>query len=36
MTAFIGATAQQDRLMARVVSYVAKLRIQRAMDSKHL
>jgi hypothetical protein len=28
MTAFMGATAQRDRLMARVVSYVAKLRIQ--------
>jgi hypothetical protein len=32
MTAFMAATAQRDRMMARVVSYIAKLRNERAMD----
>jgi hypothetical protein len=32
MTAFMGATARRDRMMARVVSYIAKLHNQRAMD----
>ena len=34
MTAFMGATAQRDRMMARVVSYIAKLHNQRAMDRR--
>lgn len=36
MTAFMGATAQRDRMMARVVSYIARLHNQRAMDNARL
>jgi hypothetical protein len=32
VTAFMAAMAQRDRIMARVVSYIAKMRNQRAMD----
>ncbi|MBV8452372.1 MAG: hypothetical protein JOZ29_08880 [Deltaproteobacteria bacterium] len=32
MTAFMGAVAQRDRMMARVVSYIAELRNRRAID----
>jgi hypothetical protein len=36
LTAFMRATAQRDGMMARVVSYVAKLRSQRAWIEKNL